>query len=362
MDTVCVDIHPAITVSTSGNDTICEGSSVNISALAAGGIGAPYTYSWFDGYSTGVGNGSNISVTPGTATTMYIVHVDDACGTPTASDSLYIEWHLAPLPTFTVDTNENCVPAVITFTNTTDPNMVGADCLWDFGDGNVANDCNSVVNSYTQVGCYDVSLTVYSPEGCPGDTMLPQFICSNPFPYPEFSMTPNPAPLFDPLVGFLNQSIGGSSYVWHFGENGGLGTSIEESPTFEFPDDQPLTYPVTLFTTNIYGCTDSVTHYLVTDGDFTFYVPNAFSPDGDALNELFGVSGDGLSSEGFEMLIFDRWGQSVYSTTNINAPWNGTFNNTGVEVENGIYAWKIVVGIEHSTQRKEFMGHVTVIR
>ena len=56
----------------------------------------------------------------------------------------------------------------------------------------------------------------------------------------------------------------------------------------------------------------------------TIYVPNTFTPNGDGLNDSFGVIGEAIKD--FSMVIYNRWGQKVFETENANNKWDGTFN------------------------------------
>lgn len=69
----------------------------------------------------------------------------------------------------------------------------------------------------------------------------------------------------------------------------------------------------------------------------TFYIPNTFTPNGDGLNDTFGVTGEAIKN--FSMVIYNRWGQAVYETDNMNAQWDGTYN--GIAAPQGSYAYSV---------------------
>jgi gliding motility-associated-like protein len=92
----------------------------------------------------------------------------------------------------------------------------------------------------------------------------------------------------------------------------------------------------------------------------TFYVPNSFTPNGDAHNETFAVVG--LNMEDFEMLIFNRWGELIYKSNNPQEAWDGTVN--GKKVQQDVYVWRIYYGVNLPSgkiQNRERIGHVTVL-
>lgn len=95
--------------------------------------------------------------------------------------------------------------------------------------------------------------------------------------------------------------------------------------------------------------------------DYTIYIPNAFTPNGDNDNDVFGPVGYNLDNATLTMYIYDRWGKLIYTMEDINKPWNGTYENTKKPCELGIYTWvmffKSPDGINHSST-----GIVTLVR
>jgi len=103
----------------------------------------------------------------------------------------------------------------------------------------------------------------------------------------------------------------------------------------------------------------TITKILEVEGEFGIYIPNAFTPDFDFLNEGFGPKGFGISEINYSFFIFDRWGEIIYESHTLFEPWNGTYK--GKFVQNGVYVWKLefqdINGKNHSK-----IGHVNVIR
>jgi gliding motility-associated-like protein len=103
------------------------------------------------------------------------------------------------------------------------------------------------------------------------------------------------------------------------------------------------------------GCqtTDSII-VLVTG---TLYVPNAFTPNGDGINDIFKAAGKNI--EEFNMRIFDRWGELIFESFHIDDGWNGAIGNYLVQPD--VYIWDIIAK-EHTGVAFERRGHVTVVR
>ena len=82
---------------------------------------------------------------------------------------------------------------------------------------------------------------------------------------------------------------------------------------------------------------ESVSNGVVVEKPYSLYSPNAFSPDGDGVNDFFNISGQKI--EDFQIEIFNRWGQMVYKSFDLNDGWDGTFN--GKKLPTGTYVYKI---------------------
>lgn len=114
----------------------------------------------------------------------------------------------------------------------------------------------------------------------------------------------------------------------------------------------PGTYSVTVYT----GCDSIYDTFTIVDGG-CFYVPNVFSPNGDGNNDVFFPQGVTYSNT-FYMMITNRWGNVVFSTTKANEGWNGTFKDKLCDT--GVYFWYIVSDI--NGKNVSLSGNVTLLR
>lgn len=104
-------------------------------------------------------------------------------------------------------------------------------------------------------------------------------------------------------------------------------------------------------------CPDTAWTWLTVEDPTSCYVPNSFTPNGDGVNDEFMAYGVNVSE--FELLIFDRWGNLIFSTTDINHGWNGTYK--GNKCQEDVYVWRIkYTDIFHN--RYEKIGHVSLVR
>lgn len=174
-----------------------------------------------------------------------------------------------------------------------------------------------------------------------------------PNPVAEYAFL-NPAPgSFENNIQFVNQSIDADSWLWYFPDST---TSTNWNPLHHFTE--PGTYDVKLVTVNNSGCVDSVSYIISVKEEVAFFYPNSFSPNGDGRNELFApLSASRLD---YEMTIWNRWGELIFSGNNLSA-WNGTFKNSGKPAPEGVYVFKIDFN-DNSFGKNFITGRVTLIR
>lgn len=154
-------------------------------------------------------------------------------------------------------------------------------------------------------------------------------------------------------VTFNNKSIGAdSSYQWSFGDKG---TSALANPTHIYTSSGK--YTVTLLVTNKRKCTDTINIIIEVNIKSALYIPTAFTPNKDGLNDIYSVGGDGIAK--FKANIFNRWGEMIYEWNDIDGGWDGKFK--GEDVPEGIYVLVVqargVDKVEYNTT-----GTITVIR
>lgn len=209
------------------------------------------------------------------------------------------------------------------------------DVRWDFGDGGSLTG-ESVNYTYEQAGTFATRLQINASNGCSIDTLLPavNYVAS---PVADFDFTPREPSSLETTVTFTDQSSNASTWDWSFAN---LGNSMSANPTFTFPDSAG-TYPVELIVTHPNGCTDSLEQLLTIRAIDDFYIPNAFTPDNDGVNDEFRGFGPLGGREDFEMAVFSRWGDRVFYTRNPNEGWNGEKNNAGLELPAGAYVYYV---------------------
>ena len=202
-ETIDVSMYAPLSGTISIFDSICPGFSSDLSATAAGGLGAPYTFTWSTGdVFTGAG-ADQITVSPGSSTD-YTVTITDGCeSTPLV---LNTNVYVAPLPVPSVDVLNpiQCEPAVFEIVNTT-PNTLYS--YWLVGGNQEFVNQNTIVTWDMYAGTYDVHLVITSTDGCVDSTTFTDLLHVDPIPEAHFGYSPNPVLMFNTQVNFTNLSF-----------------------------------------------------------------------------------------------------------------------------------------------------------
>ena len=139
----------------------------------------------------------------------------------------------------------------------------------------------------------------------------------------------------------------------------GEGYTFEKDPSYTFRDTG--LQEVELVITHYYGCKDTARQFIDVEPQITYFMPNAFTPNDDAKNEIFRGGGFFRGIRDFQMTIFDRWGGVLFQSHNPEDGWNGRKNNTGRSAPNGVYVYHIMFTGPRG-QAHEYQGFATLIR
>lgn len=346
-----VTVNPLPTIAATHTDILCAGETNGTATAAVAGGTAPYDYQWSDLFQSTATTIDNLTQGP------YTVTVTDALGC-TADTTVTV---LQPLPVRVdlVAADDTCglgngaVQAV----------MTGGTAPFEYMWSSI-NDSASIYselvtpsgwNTNLDPGVYSVLVTDAGGCSATGSVTVGQI----PSPMAAFTTRSKPEDFVDPTVQLINESQGAVAYEWHLGDGN---VSYEEDPLFEY--DSGGVYLVMLIAYNDpqYGCADTTFQYVEVDPMFTFYVPNAFTPDGDGLNDTWMPQGANYEYESYNVQIYDRWGGLVWQTDNPNVHWDGTDQNTLKEVKQGMYVYQFVLKEFNTFKPKQLTGTVTLYR
>ncbi len=262
-----------------------------------------------------------------------------------------------PLPTvaFSAPILSGCVPFTANLVDNSSPSS--ASVTWDFGDGSTSNQTGSVTHTFNQVGCFTITLTSTSSAGCTNTASIANYICVNPYAVASFTSSATEVSFLNTEVLFNNNSANADTYSWQFGDGT---TSNATSPLHTFPEEIG-SYDVMLVANNAGNCPDTARMTIVIKGELVFFVPNAFTPDGDEYNNTFQpVFTAGFDPFNWNMLIFNRWGEIIFETNDATIGWDGTYHNE--MCKEGVYTWKISFKDPEVDKHMEYHGHVTLLK
>ncbi len=267
-------------------------------------------------------------------------------------DTLYVGLKESPQITILPFDTISCAPFLINFEALS--NLPNTDLTWNFGDNSTAGIGNDVGHIYTKIGVFDVSLVATVVGYCSTEIFLEDVIHILPQPIALFTynLTSSIEDKFS--VQFTNNSLNYASLNWQF-------TSLDSSnlfePNFDFNKiENPL---ITLTATNGY-CSDIQNQTIVIPENLIYYVPNTFTPDGNKFNNVFKpIMTEGVSEEGYQLRIYDRWGELLFESNDFNVGWDGTY---GTKIaKSDTYLWTIIFKENGTNDKKIITGHLNLI-
>lgn len=359
--TCCTD--PFVTIpnwqiSISNDTSVCFGDIVVPTLLTNTGGIAPFTYQWsFNGNI--VSNNPQFTFQPQTSGTACLL-VTDANG-DTLSECLDIT--VAPVvnPQLSLLDTVLCWPESFTLINETNQNTFTSQS-W-FVNNVLYSTQETVVFTPIQPGTYSIELQLTNSLGCVYDTLISNALLALPSPQAGFSTSPTVVQVDNPLVSFIDQSSGEiSSWNWTFHVPPSIETSTVQNPEFLFPNTIGGDYEVQLVVSNAYGCSDSITGIITVFENYTLFIPNAFSPDGNEFNNQFSVYGYGIETRNFQLSIYNRWGELIFVSKDPTRGWDGSIGTNGEMAPIGTYTYRLNYQLKNQDQPKVISGHVNLIR
>ncbi len=283
---------------------------------------------------------------PGTYTVSFSVNQDGCLAIKTQTIDVW-QNTIADIGSYPV---EGCDPLVVTFTNQSTASS-SMNYLWTFSDGGTSTSANPT-HIFTPPGNYGVSLTVISTGNCEDTSIVSTIHPIVVYPKPDASFSVS---YIDADIQCLDLSSNDVE-AWHYNfGDGQYSTSQNPSHTYT----QAGTFEVVLIVTNQFGCTDTTKAPIESNPVFVFWIPNAFTPKKpDGLNDIFKPIVIGVDE--YTFTIFDRWGEKIYETHDLNEGWDGTYKNNPCQQD--VYVWKCNFRNMVSGEHESHVGHVTLLK
>lgn len=345
-DSVMVYVNPVSTIFAGNDVNVCENETVTLTGSGAN------LYVWNNNIQNGV------SFTPTLGSTTYTVtDTSDICS---GFDSVVVNVYPLPDASFVADQLSGCTPLNVNFTNN-EPSS--SNCIWTISNGTTLSGCGSVFNTFNQGGCFDVTLTVTTSNGCINSSTQNSIICVNETPMASFDVSSTTVESSDANVTFTNNSVGAVTYFWDFGDGSEISTEV--NPEHDYANADFGNHLITLTAITPEGCRDSTTKIVRLSEYLLFFIPNTFTPDGDNFNQQFKpVFSSGYDPYNYSLFIYNRWGQTLFESHDANVGWDGTYGagSSAMMVSEGIYTWRIVFKSSESDEYKTYSGHISLIR
>jgi gliding motility-associated-like protein len=324
------------------NDVVsdCPFVPATFLAEASGGAG-DYAFVWTNSNGNIMGTGSSLEVAPGVSS-QYMVTAIDLCGNEVTDMVSYTITSPPLFPFVRIDTLI-CLgdSALLQASGTGGLGEIAF--FWPHSGETTAN----VWVSPSQTTTYVVEVS----DECQTFIRTAQATVEISQVFANFTF--NSSHYFENLpIVFENTSQNANFYQWVFSTGF---QSFNTHVTYTFPNAGA--YNITLYAENEIGCTDMVTRTINIRPEHYIYVPNTFTPDGSRINDFF--SARTINVVELQVAIFNRWGEAVYTSQDVDFRWDGKFN--GNPVPDGTYVYRI----EYTTidgEKGNILGHVNVLR
>ena len=253
------------------------------------------------------------------------------------------------------ENTEGCSPLAVKFYAST--NKPAQSYSWDFSDGRTSseqNPLNTFLNPGDLLQSFDISLRVLDIKGCENTAVYDSLVHVYPVPTANFDFYPAEVLITDPEVSFTNTSHAASLYHWDFGDST---VTDENNPVHRYGAMD--VYPVKLEVANDFECTDTIIKEVTVTFDQLF-PPNAFSPNALLTEDReFRIYGEGVLEEGYQLLIFNRWGEVIFESDSQNEGWDGKMKN-GSFAPTGVYTW-VIQYTDFTGEKHKQQGNVTLL-
>jgi len=350
-----VNIFPDIEAEFTYEYDTCAANPVEFTNQARSGAGEIVEYAWDfgDGNQSGEPDPEHLFRSPGDIPVTLTVRDTNQCE---AAVTQLVQYY--PVPNLLVvapSSFNGCAPLPVFFNNLSFPIDSTYDLDWRFGDGG-SSGAISPTYVYDEAGLFTVDLSITSPIGCTVDTSFINLIQVTPSPQAGFSYSPEIPTNLDSEVQFFDESSNAIRWHWTFGDGQ---SSLQESPTYTFRDTGR--FAVQQVVTHPSGCMDTLLQIVDVRPEVRYFLPNAFTPNGDAVNDEYRGVGMMSGARNYSMTIWNRWGQQVFASTDPNRGWNGRLNNAGQEAPAGVYV--VVVTFQGPRgETFEYKEYATLVR
>jgi len=256
-----------------------------------------------------------------------------------------------PIAFFGLSSEIGCVLQPVYFTDSS-VSSSPLTYFWNFGNSVTSIEQNPVI-TYSNTGTFNVSLVITSEEGCKDTAIMQNPLIVNASPVAGFSLTPTVTSLASPDVVMTDQSASATDCEVFWGD-GTSSINCDSMHRYLLIGE----YTVMQVVSNTFGCYDTAYADLTIQSEFYFWIPNAFTPNKNDLNDLFKPKVMGVHE--YTFLIFNRWGNQLFKTTDYEEGWNGYYKNK--LCKDDVYVYKISFKDDVVNGFHQYIGKVTLLK
>ena len=340
---------PVPTPILASNGPLCLGAVLSMSVDGGG------TYVW-SGPNNFVSNLQTftLSAASNSIAGAYTATVTSLIGCKSSSTIVIV---INPLPPIILssDKKAGCAPLCVNFSCTSTSQIQTYNWNLNNGGNSFFPNLPNTYGCFNTAGVFTITSSVTDNNMCRNSETYT--IEVYPKPVADFDYTPRkPIVNVNSDVTFIDASYNANVVNWNwFFMCTEQYQSNQKNPTFVYKD--PGQYLVALVVKSDRGCADTVLKPLVIGEDFGIWIPNAFTPNDDRVNNTFEPKGYGIVK--YTMTIFDRWGEKIYVSKDFSVGWDGTKDEK--MCKDDVYIYKIIITNVYNLQ-KEYVGHVTLLK
>lgn len=346
-----IDIFDDLTLELEPPTINCFGTKDTLLVRVITGVPS-FSFNWKNDLGHHIGSLPEVVVQTNQGKYFY-VKVQDSCS-QVVWDSIYVFVPHLDINLFVSDTI-GCAPLTsgLFLEGDFDPDKI-ASVGWDFGNGEQSN-ILVTENTWNELGIYNIGVAVTDTFGCRYFEQNEVEVKQSPIA--DFIITKNPIDASAPNTEVINKSVFATDFQWTVD---GEQFSSDFDSKISFPIDENGEYTICLKAENEFGCVDSTCKKIEVLRENRVYVPNSFTPNGDGINESFFPVFTYKDVEKYEFLIFDRWGELIFESTDLNQKWDGTYK--GVLAKNGVYTWKLRFKYAETIDIFDLFGMVVIVK
>ncbi len=288
--------------------------------------------------------------------------------------------HAKPVANYTALPAKGCEPLCVNFVNISTQNAAPATETittynWNFGDYNVSKSSDNKATTTNAKHCYTnptdttqlhtSQLIITTTTGCKDTLIMRDSIAVYPLPVADFKVSPSTVDMLNPELKIKDESHLAYTITWNY-NNGDVKQDINPTPlqpiaeyVYQYKDSG--TYIIKQLVQTNKGCADSISKPVRVNPIYSIYIPNAFTPNGDNINDYFMVKG--INIKELDLIIFDRWGEVIARITSPTSKgWDGTDIRQGIMSQQEVYNWKLSYTDVFNTKHKGLVGTVIMLK